>query len=282
MFLSEANNIQKSSVGIGLRRSFIQELVASPDSRIDFLEVAPENFIDCGGRVFEAFEQLASIYPLAAHGLTLACGNPGLDWDYLKKLKTFLRRYHFRYFTDHLCLAGYDNKFFHDLVPLPLTPEFAKKAAIQARAIQDFLELTFGVENISFYAHPIKPEMSEAEFIACFLEESGVSLMLDINNIYVNSFNHQTNAKEFIDRLCDYPIIQCHIAGHFKKSDTLIIDTHGEDIIKPVWDLLDYCMEKIKGKPTILLERDHNIPPLNDLIHEVELIKSRVNKAISK
>lgn len=260
-------------VGLGLRRQFIKEVSENIPEEIDWFEISPENYIDRGGLAFECFEKIAEKKPIIAHGLSLSIGSlDELRWDYLKKLKTFLRQYKIAWFSDHLCFSSFNAHEFHDLLPLPFTKEAVEHVAKRARIVQDFLEVPFALENVSFYMHPEPPEMSEKDFILEVLEKANIQLMLDVNNVFVNGFNHGTDAKDFLASIPEEKIIQIHIAGHYQEGEELIIDTHGEAIRKSVWDLLNWLGQKIK-LPPVLIERDNNIPPLTELLKEIRQAK---------
>lgn len=260
--------MQPHTVGLGLRREFIDEVLPSHKQHINFFEIAPENYIGRGGKTVALFEKIACDFPIVLHGLSLSIGSlDELNWNYLKKLKNFIREFNIPWFSDHLCFSSTNAHILHDLLPLPFTREAVKHVSDRARCVQDFLEVPFALENVSFYLHPARPEMTELQFIQEILHQSGVSLMLDVNNVYVNSKNHGTNAKHTIQQLAQEKIIQLHIAGH-DKNDTLIIDTHGEDVCADVWDLLKFLGE-CRELPPLLIERDNNIPDIKGLLCEV-------------
>lgn len=260
-------------IGLGLRRHFVGHVAATLPREIDWFEISPENYIGRGGRVVAQFETVASHYPIIAHGLSLSIGSlDPLNWDYLKALKNFLRRYRIAWFSDHLCFSSRYDAFLHDLFPLPFTEEAVAHVSDRAKIVQDFLEVPFALENISFYLHPAPPEMSELEFIQAVLDRSGVALMLDINNVYVNAKNHGFDPYAFIDALSRERILQLHIAGHWRESPTLIVDTHGETICPDVWDLLRFLAGK-RPLPPVLIERDNNFPPFEELLAEVACAK---------
>jgi uncharacterized protein (UPF0276 family) len=259
------------SVGVGLRKDFVHDVAQNPVPEISFFEIAPENYIDRGGQLLDSFEAIAARVPIRAHGLSLSIGgNEELDWTYLKKLKAFLRRYKIAWFSDHLCLSSHDAHQFHDLLPLPFTREAVRHVAERARTVQDFLEMPFALENVSYYLSPAPPEMSETDFIRETLHHSGVSLLLDVNNVYVNAQNHGTNAVQTLRDLAPEKILQIHIAGHWRQSENLIIDTHSEDVCQDVWDLLRLLAE-IRPLSPVLIERDHRFPGMTALLHEVAM-----------
>lgn len=265
--------LNQNTVGLGLRFDFLEQIHQNAPEAIDFYEIAPENYIGRGGKMIELFEDISQKHQIRAHGLSVSVGSlDPLDFDYLKQLKAFLHKHNIPYYTDHLCMSSAHGYQFHDLIPLPFTQEAVEHVATKAKTLQDFLEVPVALENVSFYMNPIEPQMSEADFIEAVLEKSGVSLLLDINNLYVNAINHKSHAKAALKQLIELPILHCHIAGHEQKYDDLIIDTHGAPISDPVWDLLvDYA--QIKDVAPLLIERDNDIPELIELLGEVKKAK---------
>ncbi len=262
------------SVGIGFRKDFADEFLNSNIITPDFIEVAPENWIGIGGRWKKTFQNVLTQYPLYAHGLSLSIGSPDpLDFNFLKDIKLFLDTYNPVLYSDHLCYSQCDNAHLYDLLPIPFTEEAIQHVAERIRIVQDVLERKIAIELISYYT-PIAPQMREVDFINRIIQEGQCSLLLDVNNIYVNAFNHQYDAKKFLDELRLDDIAYIHIAGHERVADDLIIDTHGQAIIDPVYDLLAYALEKMTYDVPVLLERDFNIPALQDLQNELNEIKN--------
>jgi len=260
-------------IGLGLRRPFIERIAASPPEAIDWYEIAPENYVGRGGLAVRALEKIAATRPLIAHGLQLSLGSlDPLNFDYLKALKAFLREWKIAWFSDHLCVASRFGHYFHDLLPLPFTQEAAAHVAERARIVQDIIEVPLALENVSYYLSPAPPEMTEWNFVREILNRSGCALMLDVNNIYVNAVNHGFDPKTYLDAVAHEKILQIHIAGHDRNPSGLIIDTHGQPIVHDVWELLIYLGQK-RGLPPVLIERDTNIPPLEELLIEVERAK---------
>lgn len=258
------------SVGLGLRRDFIEEVAQGQAAGISFFEVAPENYIERGGIAGACFEKIADHYPILAHGLSLSIGSlDELNWSHLKKIKKFLRQYRIPWFSDHLCYSSVNAHQFHDLMPLPFTREAVKHVAARARIVQDFLEFPFALENVSFYLFPERPEMDEVDFVNEVLHQADVKVLFDINNVFVNAFNHGFSACDYLNRIDKNRILQIHIAGHKKHSEKLIIDTHGESICQSVWDLLQ-SLGNMMPLPPVLIERDNNIPELEILLGEVQ------------
>lgn len=264
------HNYPVQGVGLGLRNALIDQLQADPPSQVDFFEVAPENWIRVGGARAKAMLRLTERYPLVCHGLSLSIGGPApLDDEFLLELKAFLDTHQARVYTEHLSYCG-DSGQLYDLMPIPFTAEAVHYVAARIRHVQDVLERRIGMENVSTYAAPAG-EMSELEFLDAVVNEADCGFHLDINNIFVNSINHGFNAHDYLARIPADRILYAHIAGHYREEDDLRVDTHGEDVLPEVWDLLDAAYAQYGVFPT-LLERDFNIPPLSELLVEVDRI----------
>lgn len=262
--------------GLGLRRTLLGPLTEQPPTQVDFMEVAPENWIGIGGSLGKKFRGFTEQYPFVCHGLSLSIGSPSpLDMDFLKKLKQFMRQHSIHFYTEHLSYCS-DGGHLYDLLPIPFTEEAARYVAERIRIVQDLLGHKIAMENVSYYAAPGK-EMEEIDFINAVLQEADCNLLLDVNNIYVNSINHGYNAADFLQRLPLDRVVYIHVAGHYNEADDLLVDTHGADVIDPVWQLLEKTYETCGVLPT-LLERDFNIPPVNVLMNEVDTIVSLQKK----
>ncbi len=265
-----------TGVGIGLRRSLLSALREQRPPQVDFLEVAPENWIGVGGRLGKQFRWFTERYPFVCHGLSLSLGAPApLDTEFLVRLKRFLDEHGIRYYTEHLSYCG-DDGHLYDLMPIPFTDESVRYVAERIRRTQDILERRIAVENVSYYAAPGK-EMDEIDFVRAVLDEADCDLLLDVNNIYVNAVNHGYDAAGFLDALPAERVVYFHVAGHYVEAEDLRVDTHGADVCDPVWDLLDRAYARFGSVPT-LLERDFNIPPLSELMNEVEQIHTLQNR----
>lgn len=266
--------------GLGLRRALMSPLLDQypdhPPAEVDFLEVAPENWIDIGGVRGRQFRSFTERYPFVTHGLSLSLGGPApLDEVFLGKLKVFLDEHQIRYYTEHLSYCG-DDGHLYDLMPIPFTAEAIHYVAERIRRTQDILERQIAVENVSYYAAP-GAEMSELEFLLAVLDEADCGLLLDINNIVVNSINHRYDAEAFLKALPAERIAYAHVAGHYVEAEDLRVDTHAADVSDPVWALLNTAYAEFGVFPT-LLERDFNIPPLEALLPEVERIQTLQSK----
>ncbi|PHQ58058.1 DUF692 domain-containing protein [Porticoccus hydrocarbonoclasticus] len=265
-------------VGLGLRRTLMGSLWSQSPENIDFMEVAPENWIGVGGRLGHQFRAFTERYPFVCHGLSLSIGSPAqLDFELLSRVKAFLDQHQVRYYTEHLSYCS-DHGHLYDLMPIPFTESAVHYVSGRIRQVQDFLGRRIAVENVSYYAAP-QQEMSEIDFINAVIAEADCDLLLDVNNIYVNSINHRYNAEEFLAQLPGERVVYAHIAGHYKEADDLRVDTHGADVIDPVWHLLDVAYQQFGIVPT-LLERDFNIPPVPVLLEEVARIRQSQQSAL--
>jgi uncharacterized protein len=258
--------------GLGLRREMLDAVLAGAAPEIDFFEVAPENWIPFGGRLQKKFQQLTEQYRFICHGLSLSIGSPEpLDVVFVKQVKQFLHQHNIRFYSEHLSYCSGAGHLY-DLMPIPFTSEAVTYVAKRIRQVQDILEQPLILENVSYYAAPGQ-QMSEQEFTCAVLNEADCQLLLDVNNIYVNSVNHGYNATDFLRAMPSQRIAYYHIAGHFKEAEDLLIDTHGAAVIDPVWQLLQQAYAVHGVKPT-LLERDFNIPQLSVLSDELRHIKA--------
>lgn len=259
-----------NGAGLGLRRALMSPLADRLPEQVSFLEIAPENWIGLGGRFGKQFRSLLERYPLLCHGLSLSIGSPApLDETFLQQLKSFFRDHDVQLYSEHLSYCS-DDGHLYDLMPIPFTEEAVRYVANRIRQVQETLERRLIIENVSYYAAPAQ-QLSEIDFINAVLEEADCDLLLDVNNIYVNSINHRYDAEEFLRALPVERIAYCHVAGHYEEAADLRVDTHGAAVIDPVWQLLDKAYEHCGPLPT-LLERDFNIPPLDDLLAEVDQI----------
>ncbi|MBB3046705.1 hypothetical protein FHR99_000941 [Litorivivens lipolytica] len=258
--------------GLGLRRGLSDALQSVPPGRIDFMEVAPENWIPVGGRLRREFDRFAERYPIYLHGLSLNIGGfAPLDRDLLVSIRQFMSDYACPLYTEHLTYCA-DDGHLYDLLPIPFTEEAVKHVAERVRQVQDILGEQIAFENASYYAAPGQV-MSESAFIRAVLEEADCKLLLDVNNIYVNSINHRYDPLRFLDELPLERACYMHIAGHFEEAEDIRVDTHGADVIEPVWDLLEAAYARTGPLPT-LVERDFNFPPVEQLLSEVDRVRA--------
>jgi len=260
-----------SGAGLGLRREKLDEMLQQNLSPVNFLEVAPENWINVGGTFGRKFRQFTEKYDFLCHGLSLSIGSPApLDEDFVRAIGEFMKTHDVKHYSEHLTYCS-DDGHLYDLLPIPFTEEAVHYVAERIRRVQDILQQEISMENASYYTPAPGTEMAEIEFLNAVLEEADCGLLLDVNNIYVNSVNHDYDPIEFLKQLPAERIRYAHIAGHYNEDEDLIVDTHGADVINPVWDILDKAYEYFGVFPT-LLERDFNIPAVPELLKEVQQI----------
>ncbi|MFF5868253.1 DUF692 domain-containing protein [Pseudomonas sp. NPDC012596] len=256
--------------GLGLRRALLPELLTMSTGAVDFLECAPDNWIGVGGTFGEGLARLAERYPLACHGLSLSLGGPApLDHGFVRQIRGFLDRYNVPLFSEHLSYCA-DDGHLYDLIPMPFTDEAVRHTAARIREVQDALGRRIAVENISYYAAPYQA-MSEIDFLRAVLDEADCDLLLDINNVIVNACNHRYDAADFVAGVPAERVVCLHVAGHYDEAPDLKIDTHGASVKADVWRLLASAYQNLGSVPT-LLERDFNLPPLPELLIEVDYI----------
>ena len=269
-----------SGAGLGLRRPIADQLREVPAGEIDFMEVAPENWIHVGGSLAKKLRWFTERYPFLIHGLSLSIGSPApLDERLVRDIKDFMAEHKIRMYSEHLSYCGDDGQLY-DLMPIPFTEEAVSYVAGRVRRVQDILEQRIALENVSYYA-PTDTSMREAEFLLAVLEEADCDLMLDINNIVVNSINHKYDALGFLHSMPAERIRYFHLAGHYVESEDLRIDTHGTPVDEQAWQLLADAYAHFGVVPT-LLERDFNFPPIEDLLAEVRKIRQLQVEAETK
>ena len=266
-------------VGLGLRHDMANELLERAPSEVRWLEIHPENYVGRGGRFAESLERGMDRWAVVPHGLTLCFGaTERFEPSYTKELKALLDRIDAPWYSDHLCFAEVGGLYLHDLLPLPFTREAVEVAAARVRELRDAIERPVAVENVSYYADPAPREMDEPQFVNAVLEAADAKLLLDVNNVYVNSINHGFDPRPYVDRIPPERVVQIHVAGHFTRKDGIIIDTHGEPMCEGVYELLEYTLERL-GPVPVLLERDQNIPPLDELLAEVRRLSDIYDRA---
>ena len=267
----------KGKVGIGLRRDISEEILESKKLTPDFLEFAPENWMGVGGNWKRTIKKAVSSYPITCHGLSLSLGSPEeLNWDFISELKDFLDAYQVEIFSEHLSYTKSQNAHLYDLLPVPFRRDAVDHVAQRIMQVQDKLKRPLAIENVSYYT-PVAAEMTEAEFICEIVEKSGCNLLLDVNNVFVNAFNHQYDARDFIGRLPLDRVAYIHMAGHEQVEPDLIIDTHGQAIADPVYELFEWTLQKMDPVP-VLLERDYNFEELDKLQEELLHLKTLIGK----
>lgn len=273
-----------SGAGLGLRREKLNEMLDAMNNSssysgnsnsdlapVNFMEVAPENWINVGGTFGKKFRQFTEQYDFICHGLSLSIGSPApLDEDFVRDVGKFMKQHDIKHYSEHLTYCS-DDGHLYDLLPIPFTEEAVHYVAERIRRVQDILQQEISMENASYYTPAPGKEMEEVDFLKAVLEEANCGFLLDVNNIYVNSINHRYDPIEFLKQLPQDRIRYAHIAGHYNEADDLIVDTHGADVIDPVWDILDKAYQHFGVFPT-LLERDFNIPAVPELLEEVKQI----------
>lgn len=294
--------------GLGYRRDLADDFLnLSSNNAIQFMEVAPENWIKMGGAARYKFDQAAERYPLAVHGLSLSLGGQApLDRELLKNTKALMTQYNSTFFSEHLSYCECEGHLY-DLLPMPFTEEAVKHVAQRIRYVQDFLGLQISLENTSYYLHSPTSTMNEVEFLNAIAQEADCGIHLDVNNIYVNGVNHGLlDPYVFLEQVDVKRVNYIHIAGHdeehsaaqvvedlegesfnkikgaYRHLPELLIDTHGEAVKGTVWDLLEYAYQRLPVIPPTLLERDFNFPPFAELYAEVEHIAQLQQKYAQK
>jgi len=271
----------KQFVGIGYRKDFGEEFLQSEILQPSFIELAPENWMNIGGYWTKVLRRLSEKYPVTAHGLSLSIGSPeGLDWNFLKQIKKFLNDYNVTVYSEHLSYSKCNNAHLYDLLPIPFRHDAVKHIVERIKQVQDFLGRKITMEIVSYYT-PVAAEMTEVEFVNEIIKGSDCNLLLDVNNVYVNAFNHNYDAHNFIDQLPLDTVAYIHMAGHEKVSEDLIIDTHGQPIIDPVYKLFEYTVNKLQSPVPVLLERDFNIPEFPELAMEMNELERICKEAWS-
>lgn len=278
--MTQIINTDLGMVGLGLRREMLDELLMHVPKQVDFMEVAPENWLKLGGRFKKQFKALTSANSFACHGLSLSIGSTApIDIEFVKSLKKFFDEHDVKIYSEHLSYCS-GTGHMYDLMPIPFTLEAIAHVVPRIKQVQDILGRQIAIENVSYYAAPGQ-QMSELAFTNAILEQADCKLLLDVNNIYVNSVNHGYDTEAFLTGLPTQRIAYGHVAGHYNEADDLIVDTHGADVIDPVWQLLDKAYQT-HGVFSTLLERDFNIPTINVLTKELDIIHNLQAKYLDK
>ena len=257
--------------GLGLRTDHYNAILDSKPN-VDWFEALSENYLVPGGKPLHFLDRIRANYPVVMHGVSLSIGSTSpLDFDYLRDLKKLVDRVQPAWISDHLCWTGVHGQNMHDLLPLPYTEETAKHVVERVKIVQDYLGRQILLENVSSYASYIDSNMTEWGFISHIADAADCLLLLDVNNIYVSSYNHQFDAKAFIDGVPAKRVQQIHLAGHHNHGD-YIIDTHDAPVIDPVWDLYAHALSRF-GSVSTMIERDDNIPVLDELVQELQIAR---------
>lgn len=276
-FVELKKRLPTLGIGLGLRRELAQDIFEHSD-RIDWLEFVPENYMSLGGAAKERLHAANSLYPLVSHGINLSVGSTDdINQEYIASLKKMLDAVDSPWWSDHLCFTSFGGVYMHDLLPLPFSRDAVKHVAQRARVMQEMVGRPFLFENISFYMNMPGAELTEAQFLSEVLEQSDCGLLLDVNNVYVNSLNHGFDPYEFLDQIPLERTVQIHIAGHSNK-ESIVIDTHGAPVVQPVFELLRYVLERTSVN-AVMLERDQNFPEFAELLAELDQIRSVVANA---
>jgi uncharacterized protein len=258
--------------GLGLRVPHYQTILDTKPP-IDWFEILSENYMVPGGKPLYHLDRVRRDYPVVMHGVSLSIGSTDpLNRDYLESLKQLAACAEPAWVSDHLCWTGVHGKNMHDLLPLPYTEEAVTHVADRIAQVQDYLGRQILIENVSSYLTYKDSGVSEWEFLRAVVERADCLILLDINNIYVSSFNHGFDPIAYLDGVPRARVQQFHLAGH-RNLDTHIVDTHDEPIVDPVWELYEAAVRRF-GPISTMIERDDNIPPLEDLL--VELDRARV------
>ena len=257
--------------GLGLRAEHY-EAVLQDRPHVDWFEVLSENYLVPGGKPLHFLERIRERYPLVMHGVSLSIGSTAqLDLDYLRELKALAARIEPQWVSDHLCWTGVDGVNLHDLMPLPYTEEALRHVAERVARVQDCLGRRILLENVSSYVAYTSSEMSEWEFLAALAARADCEILLDINNIYVSSVNHGFDPLQFLNGVPIERVRQFHLAGH-RNRGRYIIDTHDAPIVAPVWELYKAAIARF-GEVATMIERDANIPPLAELVSELDVAR---------
>ena len=277
LFKKKKKKNMEGMVGLGLRRDIAEEILDNKTLTPDFLEFSPENWMGMGGMWKRVMDQAVEKFPITCHGLSLSLGSPEeLDWEFIRELKLFLDENQVKIFSEHLSYTKSQNAHLYDLLPIPFRKDAVDHVVERIKKVQDVLQRPLAIENVSYYT-PVAAEMSEVEFVNQIVEGADCQLLLDVNNVYVNAFNHQYDAKKYIDQLPLDKVAYIHMAGHEQVEPDLIIDTHGQPIIDPVYELFEWTIAKMDPVP-VLLERDYNFEDTEQIQSELLQIKGLIKK----
>jgi uncharacterized protein (UPF0276 family) len=266
--------------GLGLRTEHYADFLNQRPSNVDWLEVISENYMVPGGKPLHFLDRIRRDYPMVMHGVSLSIGSSDpIDFDYLKQLRALMDRVEPAWVSDHLCWTGVEGLNLHDLMPLPYTEQALRHLTDRLQQVQEYLGQAVLIENVSSYVTYRADEMSEWAFIAELAKRSGCQLLLDVNNVYVSSVNHGFDPQDFIDAMPVSQVRQIHLAGH-EDHGSYIIDTHDHPICDKVWDLYAYTLQRLGMVPT-MIERDDNIPPLRELLDELDAARQVAAKALT-
>jgi len=272
MFDMKHNNLPYLGFGLGLRKEHYESVLSEkPD--VDWFEIISENYMVDGGKPLYYLDRIRELYPMVMHGVSMSIGSTApLDKNYLKRLKTLNNRVNPEWISDHLCWTGVEGINLHDLMPLPYTEEAIQHVADRVNQVQEYLGKQILLENVSSYVSYGESQISEWEFLTAVAERADCLILLDINNIYVSAFNHKFDPLTYLKAVPVERVCQFHLAGHTQQSD-IIIDTHDQPICDPVFDLYSKAVQRF-GRVSAMIERDDNIPPLNNLLEELQIVRN--------
>jgi len=268
--------INVKGCGLGLRSDFLLDVKKS-NFQPDWWEVTPENWMHMPKLFEKAFEEAVFSRPTVAHGLSLSIGSVDkLNRKFVKQVKEFLDRYKIEYYSEHLSFSSFGGKQSYELLPVPMTKKMVNHISDRVKEVEDIIQRNLILENATYYYVPYS-EMREVDFINEVLEKSGAKMLLDVNNVFVNSVNHTFKARKFIDEIDKSKVAYMHMAGHFHDEDSnMKIDSHGMPINSGTWKLLEYTLKQINAP--VMIERDNNVPPLEILADEYKQMKSIVKR----
>lgn len=275
------NTTRFDGIGLGLRHPLAEALLQTRPKALTFLEIHPENYVERGGKYPAILEQAQAHWPVLSHGLTLGLGNTQpFEKGYLKALRRFLGgQLKTPWHSEHLCFTEANGRMLHDLLPLPFNASAIRTAVQRIRELRDALEMPIAVENVSYYANLEPPKMSEIAFLLEVLDKADALLLLDVNNMYVNSVNHGFDPWIYLDCIPSERVVQIHVAGHFVRPDGIIIDTHAEPMCEQVYALLEHTLRRLGPRP-VLLERDDHFPEFSELLSEIDRLQGIYSRAV--
>lgn len=275
-----SNHKEFLGFGLGLRPDHYNTILNEKPA-VDWFEILTENYLIPGGKPLHFLDKIRANYPMVMHGVSMSLGSTDpIDLDYLRDLKALIKRVEPKWISDHLCWTGIHHKNMHDLLPLPYTQEAIDHIVNKISQVQEFLGQRILIENLSSYITYQQSHMSEWEFLAQIAKQADCLILLDVNNVYVSANNHEFSLMDYIHAMPADRVMQIHLAGH-SNEDGCIIDTHDHPIIDPVWDLYKKTLKHL-GPVSTMIERDDHIPPLNELLTELNHAREIANKVFAK
>ncbi len=273
-----SKSLDNPGFGLGLRPPHYEAILADRPA-VDWFEVLSENYLVDGGKPLHFLDHIRADYPVVLHGVSMSIGSSApLDFDYLEQLKALASRVEPLWISDHLCWTGIAGRHLHDLMPLPYTTEAIAHVVERVRRVQDFLGRQILLENVSSYVTYRDSEISEWDFLTAVSEAADCLILLDVNNIYVSSQNHGFDPLAYLDAMPAHRVQQIHLAGH-THNETLLIDTHDQPVPDPVWSLYGEALRRV-GPVATMIERDDNIPPLDELVAELGLARDWARRSL--